>query len=116
MILLTEISEIEEFYRIKTLFESKGIAAYFGNQDSARSFGMLHPAGKYAVHIMLDEQFEDARKLLSDPHHTVQSPVELSEFSDEKNKAAANKKILNTLLLLFLTTVAGVFLIFLIIK
>ena len=116
MILLTEVSEIEEFYRIKTLFESKGIAAYFGNQESARNFGMLHPAGKYAIHIMLDEQLADAKKLLLDPNHVVQNPVDLSEFDDESNKQVANKKIISVMLLILLAIVASVFLVFYIIN
>ena len=116
MILLTEVSGVEEFYRIKTLFESKGIAAYYGNQDSARNFGVFHPAGKYSIHLLINEQFEDAQQLLLDPNHTVQHPVELSEFNEQKNSRVVNKKIINTLLLILFTIVVSVFLIFLVIK
>jgi len=61
---------------------------------------------------MLDEQLEDARALLFDPEHIVRNPVELSEFSDEKNKQTINKKIINSMLLILLVIVAGVFFVF----
>ena len=114
MIFLTEVSEVEEFYRIKTLFESKGIAAYFGNQDSARSFGTFHPAGKYSIHILINDQLEDAQKLLLNPSHEVQCPVELSEFNEQENHNMANKKIINTLVLILLMAIVGIFLVFLV--
>jgi len=106
MILLTEISAVEEFYRIKLLFERKGILAYYGNQDSARNFGVFHPVGKYAIHIILAEQYEDAKALLMDDTHEVSHPVNLDDYNSETNKSTANYRLIKALLLVL----AGLFL------
>ncbi len=112
MILLTEVSEIEEFYRIKLLFEQKGILAHYGNQDSARTYGVFHPVGKYAIYIMMDEQFEDAKQLLIDESHIAENPIHVSEVEQASHKSMANKKIINTLFYIVLILILVLFFLF----
>lgn len=102
MIFLTEVADIEEFYRLRLLFEVNGILIYLGNQDSARNFGVFHPVGKYAIHIMLEDQFDDAQKLLFDASHIVEKKVDVEEYQQyfEQNKALVNEKILFGLLII----------------
>jgi len=102
MILLTEVANIEEFHRLRLLFESNGILIYSGNQESARNFGIFHPVGKYAIHVMLEEQFDDAQKLLFDDSHVVLNKVDINEYQQyfEQNKILINKKIITGLLLI----------------
>ena len=75
---MTETADTEEYFRIKLLFEQKGIAAHFANEDSARNFGFLHPAGRYAIYVVFEEQYEDAKKLLVNDDHHVETRMDLS--------------------------------------
>ena len=82
MILLTEVAEVEEYYRIKSLFEMKGIPIHTANEDTARNFGVFHPVGKYAIHVLFEEQFDDARALLLNENHEVETAIDLSGYQD----------------------------------
>ena len=96
MILLTEVSDIEEYYRIKALFEMKGVLIHTGNEDSARNFGVFHPVGKYAIHVLFDEQVNDARALLLNPEHEVETPLDLSDY--QSHKELSDKQTKTTIL------------------
>ena len=116
MILLTEISEIEEYFRIKSLFEMKGILIHTANEDTARNFGVFHPVGKYAIHVLFEQQLEDARALLLDENHVVETAVDPSlyyehiEASNYQTKATILKALL--IPLLFFVSVVGLMFVF----
>ena len=80
MRLLTEVAEIEEYYRLRTLMEGKGIALHVANEDTARNFGVFHPVGKYAIHVLFEEQLEDARALLLNENHQVKNAMDVANF------------------------------------
>ena len=105
MKLLTETADTEEYFRIKLLFEQKGIAAHFANEDSARNFGFLHPAGRYAIYVVFEEQYEDAKKLLVNDDHHVETTMDLSNsdfasINSDENKKLVNNKIINVIVAL----------------
>jgi len=109
MILLTEVAEIEEYYRLKSLFEIKGIPIYTGNEDTARNFGVFHPVGKYAIHVMFEEQLNDARALLVDENHIIENPFDISVYQEHKaaNEHQAKRTILKALLLFLALMLCG---------
>ena len=80
MQLLTEVADLNELNHLRFLFESKGILIYIANEDSARNFSFFHPSGRYAIHVVFDEQFADAQKLLEDENHEVQHPVDVEAY------------------------------------
>jgi len=114
MVLLTEVAEIEEYYRIKSLFEMKGVPIHTGNEDTARNFGVFHPVGKYAIHVLFEEQLDDARALLVDENHIIENPVDLSLYQEHKeaNEQQTKVKILKVLLMLLVLMLGCVALIF----
>lgn len=105
MILLTELDQIEEYYRIKSLFEMKGILLFTGNEDSARNFGFFHPVGKYAIHILYHEQLADAQALLENENHDVVNPMNVEQYQahQRETKAQTGRLILKTLFVVLLT-------------
>ena len=110
MKLLTEVSDITEFYRLKLLLESNGILIHVGNEDTARNFGFFHPVGKYAIHVVYEEQLDDAIKLMEDENHIVVSPLDIEEIKNEiqENQSAANTRLLNIVLKAAVVTIIAV--------
>lgn len=86
MILLTEVSSIEEYYRLKLLFANKGVLIHTANEDTARNFGVFHPVGKYAVFVLLEEQLEDAKQLLVNEDHCVANSVDIDAYQAHKKE------------------------------
>ena len=91
MKLLTEVYEISELNRLRLLFETSGVVIHVGNEDSARTFGFLHPVGKYAIYVVYDEQYKDALMLMENENHVVENPLDMDVYKKhlEENKAAA---------------------------
>jgi len=110
MILLTEVAEIEEYYRLKSLFEMKGIPIHTGNEDTARNFGVFHPVGKYAIHVLFEEQIEDARALLLNENHDIENPIDLTLYQEhiEASTYKTKSMILKVLLVSLLFIIAGI--------
>jgi len=110
MILLTEIAEIEGYYRLRALLEMKGIVLHVGNENTARNFGVFHPVGRYAIHILFEEQYEDARALLFDENHQVQKPMQVNQFKQlqESNQQHLLWSLLKFLVFVLVAMLAGV--------
>ena len=104
MKLLTEVADITEFHRLKLLLESRGILIHVGNEDSARNFGYFHPVGKYAIHVVYEEQFPDALKLMEDEDHIVESPLDIEKIHRDihENQLAANSRLLKASIVTFI--------------
>jgi hypothetical protein len=83
MKLLTEVADIAEFHKLKLLMESNGILIHVGNEDSARNFGFFHPVGRYAIHVVYEEQFNDALKLMENEDHIVEFPLNIEEIQKD---------------------------------
>ena len=100
MKLLTEVFDISELNRLRLLLETSGILIHVGNEDSARNFGFLHPVGKYAIHVVYDEQYSDALKLMENEDHVVENPVDVGAYKKhlEENNAAALSGLLKKII------------------
>lgn len=110
MKLLTELHDLAEQQRIKLLMESNGILIHIANEDTARNLGFLHPAGKYAIHVVYDEQYEDAVKLMNNENHVVKKPVDIEEYKKalQSNIDSTRNKIMIFLVIL-LASLLGLF-------
>lgn len=116
MKLLTEVAETEEFYRLRSLLESNGIVLHVCNEDTARNFGVFHPVGRYAIYILFEDQFEDAKALTIDPNHNVRNLMDVEQFM--KLKERDQQKVSMQMLMylssvLFLMVIAIVLFVFL---
>lgn len=90
MQLLTSVDSEEEANELSLLFHGSGIPV-FVEPDHTR----INPAERnsyfgYRVHIWLDEQMDDAKRLLRDPAYEVVSAVDVEAFyaSMERQDAA----------------------------
>ena len=63
---------------IKLLLESNGIPASISNKGFARLYHFI--PNTLAVFVYLDEQYEDAIKLIENPDHVVTNPVDIDAF------------------------------------
>ena len=82
----------DEFSRAWNLLQRKGIPVC---EQSSRfdSLGLDTPRTQGRVLcIWLDEQYEDARKLLRDPSHVVSNPVDLEEFARIQDELEAQQQ------------------------
>ena len=78
MKLVVNDRDLEELYSLKTLLESKGIPAYISGEGTARVLPFL--MSKPALWIYIDEQYEEAAKLLHDPDYDVVNRVDIDRF------------------------------------
>jgi hypothetical protein len=113
--LLTEIIDVNELYRIKILFESKGVAIFVSNEDSARNMGFTYPARKYGVFVIYEEQFEDAYNLLNDELYEVNNPIDIVKHREQlesEQQIKSNQlfeKLMNAIMVSIAITIGGVF-------
>ena len=96
MKLLTEVLEFNELTRIRILFGEKGIPIFVGNENSAKNFGFVYPARKYAIFVVYDQQYPDAVSLLENENHEVLVEVNVEEHEKilESSGYEINKHIL----------------------
>jgi hypothetical protein len=116
MIHLTSVDTEAEADDLQLLFEASGIPIFvqsdFTREDPANRFADFG----YRIHIWIDEQLEDAKRLIKDSDHQVRHPVDVQQFYaelnklDEEREAAfykAEKKWLNWLFGLALAGIVG---------
>ena len=60
--------------------ESKGIATFISSKRSYRLGALFTGAFHVGLWVVLDRQFEDARRLLEDPNHKVSMPLTSTEM------------------------------------
>jgi hypothetical protein len=89
MKLLTQAFNLEELSRLKNLFAQHGVLIHVANENTARNFSMMPWIGNYALFVVLEKQYSDAKMLLADKNHVVTSKVVLDAYEQhvEQNKA-----------------------------
>lgn len=97
MKLLTEQHDYSDIQGLKLLLESRGIPVYIANEDSARTFGYLYPMGKYALHVVFDEQYDDALMLMQDNEYIVKNPVDVAAYYEHlaQTESQVSKSVYN---------------------
>ncbi len=73
MKLVTEYLTAGEAELAASILEAAGIATFVSNSDSARLPIASSYAGGVGLWVVVDDQLWDARQLLEDPEHQVQS-------------------------------------------
>ena len=80
--LVTEFHIAGEAELAASLFESKGIATYVSNSDSARLPVASSYAGGVGLWVLVDEQLWDAQQLLDNPGHEVRSRLTEAQMQE----------------------------------
>lgn len=89
--------ELEELYALKTLLESNGIPASISGEGTARVLPFLMP--KPALWIFLDEQYDEALKLVNDPDYEVSGRVDVDQFYELAHQPAREAESTSSVLL-----------------
>jgi hypothetical protein len=106
MKLLFESIDRMDIDEAKLLLESRGIPVFVGNEDSARNWGLVYLARRYALWVPLDQQFEDAKALLKNKNHEVSVSIDVEDYYRQvdslraKNVKSVFIKIIHTLFVL----------------
>lgn len=111
MKLVTEYLTAGEAELAASNLEAAGIATFVSNSDSARIPVATSNAGGVGLWVVVDEQLWDARQLLEDPEHEVQS--RLTEAQQQEIRESVGDLGLNGALgLLFQLLGATILLVF----
>lgn len=103
MKMLTRDSDRQYLIELKQRLEANGIPAVIQGENTARMIVpifLLQPT----LWVYLDEQFEDAIKLMDNPDHEVSSKIDMEEFyamqpSEEQQAHDLNAALLHLLLI-----------------
>ena len=80
MRLLFQSHDLQELHGAKDLLEANGIPAFVSFQDSQTALPLGNGMGLW---VYLNEQADDARKLLENPGHRVEQPIDVQAFRAE---------------------------------
>ena len=110
--MLIRDSNEQHLVSLKQLLEENGIPAVIQGKETARMtyrFFLFEPT----LWIYINEQFDDAVKLIADPSHTVISGIDVEEFyaaqPNEEEAASATNTALGNLALLVIFLVLLMF-------
>ena len=97
MNLVTKSTDVNYLHTLKGLLEGNGIPAVVNGENTARMvtpFVMTEPG----LWVYIDEQVDEAIKLVSDPDYQVVNKVDVNEFYAITSKVTNNPGNLNTVL------------------
>lgn len=100
MKLVTEYLTAGEAQLAAATLEAAGIATFVSNSDSARLPVATSYAGGVGLWVVVDDQHWDARQLLEDPEHQVQSKLTEAQ-QQEIHKVVGDQGMNGALGLLF---------------
>jgi len=83
---LTTAESQQELLELKQLLEIRGIPALLQPE--------LAPYKKAELYILIDEQYNDAFSLMSDPNHIVANPVDAETIAQLENEVASMGDVL----------------------
>jgi hypothetical protein len=109
MKMLTKNGDMESLRVLQERLEQNGIPAFIQGADTAR---MIIPVFliRPTLWIYIDEQYDDALGLISNPEHVVRNRVDVEEFYTLQPSEGEQRKALNKVLiqaLLFLLALMG---------
>ncbi len=96
MKLIIKNTDTEELYILKNLLESNGIPVFISGEDTARVLPFL--MSKPGLWIFLDEQYDEALKLINDPAYEVSNKIDIDEFYEAAHDSSRDSKSLNSTL------------------
>jgi hypothetical protein len=80
MLLLTSVDTEDEANELTHRFEASGIPIFVEPDYTRPDLANRTSSFGYRVHLWLEEQLEDAKRLLRDPAYEVVSPVDVEAF------------------------------------
>jgi len=106
MKLLTKSSDTSYLHTLKGLLEENGIPASISGENTARMitpFLMTQPS----LWVYLDEQLEEASKLINNHEYTVLNKIDVEEFYDINKEILNNSASMNSVYIKLGLTVFG---------
>ncbi len=100
----------EEAEAVGRTLEERGIATFVSGMSEEWAGGPISGSAAAALHVIVDQQFEDAVRLLDDPNHEVQfalSPDDISHIRSSLHPASTVRAMLPVLVGLLL--LVGIF-------
>ncbi len=95
---LTKSTDIAHLYTLKGLLEANGIPAVVKGENTAAMISPF-PMTEPTLWIYVDEQEEEAEKLILDPDYEVQHGIDVEEFYRMTSEVADNpKQLVDTML------------------
>jgi hypothetical protein len=93
----------DQVQELEDRFRAAGIPLYFESDYSRRRHNVL-PTGSlysadasvpnwYRVHVCLDEQTEEAKRLFEDPTYKVKAPIDIEKFEAKMAKLGADPEL-----------------------
>ena len=101
--------DVSQLHVLKELLEANGIPALINGENTARAitpFLMTEPS----LWVYLDEQFDEALKLVDDPDYEVVNKVDMNEFYEVADNVANHPASLNATLVYLAMTMGLVLL------
>jgi len=95
MKLVTKSNDPNALYETKEFLELNGIPAMLSDENITNK-GMSYAKGESGLWVYLDEQFDEALKLVSDPSYQVVNKVDVDVFyaTANLNKKKTHKKLI----------------------
>jgi len=106
MKLLTKSTDTSYLHTLKGLLEENGIPASISGENTARMitpFLMTQPG----LWVYLDEQFEEASKLINNHEYTVLNKIDVEAFYDMNKEILNNSSSMNSVYIKLGLTVFG---------
>jgi hypothetical protein len=89
MKLVSQYPDLGEAENDSSLLEFRGIATFISNRRANRLNALPSIAYRVGLWVVLDEQLNDALKLLSNQDHAVSNPLSRSEIIELKNSVGS---------------------------
>ena len=86
MRLLFQSHDLQKLHGAKDLLEGNGIPAFVSFQESQTALPLGNGMGLW---VYINEHESDARKLLEDPSHRVENPIDVEAFHAEVERRQA---------------------------
>ena len=103
MKLLAKYSDLNEAKEVSLQLREKGVLTYLSSVNSYRLSRVRTGALKVGLWVVLEKQFQDAKRLLSNPNHKPMYRLSESEMAEIETKAsnaygAMSQNLINTAL------------------
>ena len=92
MRLLTSVDTADEAERLEQLFTASGVPVFIEDDYTRTNSAERLSSFGYRVHIYVEEQEEDARRLLLDPEFEVAAPIDCDKFYEDLERVELERK------------------------
>jgi hypothetical protein len=90
--LLTSVDTALEAERLQQLFDASGVPVFVEDDYTRTNPAQRLASFGYRIHIFVDEQEEDARKLLLNPDYELANPIDCEKFYGDLEQLEAEDR------------------------